>query len=81
MMQTKYKYINFQFVPGGMNRKTAVYDCHNNHSGGVLGVVRWYAPWRQYCFYTMGFDSIFNATCLADIQHFLKQLMDERKAI
>lgn len=77
-MQTRYKYINFRRVPASPTRKTLIYDCHNSHSGAVLGTVRWYGPWRQYCFMDDGRDCVFNRTCLADVQHFLQQLMDRR---
>lgn len=78
-MRTRYQYINFQRVPTSpTTRKTLIFDCHNNQSGAVLGVVQWYAPWRQYCFMDDGRDCVFNRTCLADIQDFLQQLMDLR---
>lgn len=37
----------------------------NKGSNVVLGVIKWYGPWRQYCFFTT--NAIFNPDCLARI--------------
>jgi hypothetical protein len=49
-----------------------------NTAGSILGHVKWYAPWRKYCFLTHG-PLIFDAGCLNDIQDFINRLMTERK--
>ncbi len=77
-MKTKYKYINFVQMTQKPGRKTSTWVCQNNDSGSGLGVVMWYAPWRQYCFYPAS-GSVFNVGCMTDIQHFIGQLMDARK--
>ena len=62
------KYIHFtENTPPGL--KTRVFECHNNRSGAILGLVKWYGPWRQYCFFTEA--AIFNADCLKYIGGFL----------
>jgi hypothetical protein len=39
--------------------KTLVWTIRNKNNGYVLGWVKWYAPWRQYCFYpNMGFKEL-----------------------
>jgi len=50
-----------------------------NTSGLILGYVKWYAPWRRYCFFTDYSEIVFDAGCLADIQDFINKLMSERK--
>lgn len=49
-----------------------------SHWGSQIGVIRWYTPWRKYCFYP--FDStIFDVTCLQTIQNKINELMEARK--
>ncbi len=40
--------------------------------GSSLGEVKWYGSWRQYCFFPES-DTVWNATCLKDIQAFLDE--------
>ena len=76
-MLTKYKFIHFEVV--AVKTKTKVWGCLNNRSNAVLGYVKWYSTWRQYCFWP-GYGAVFNDTCLTDISHFLGQLRDGRKS-
>jgi len=39
----------------------------------ILGTIKWYGAWRQYCFYPQG-TTIFNRTCLNDISKFVGEL-------
>lgn len=68
-MKTHYKFIHFA--------KHEDFDtawwCHNNRTGGTLGMVEWYRPWKQYIFNAHD-DSLFSADCLQDIIHFMSQL-------
>lgn len=75
-MKTRYQYIFFFRV--AQKPKTSVWSCMNNKSGATLGHIKWYAPWRQYCFFPAG-ETVFNAGCLDDINDFIKQLMELRK--
>lgn len=60
------------------HQKTKRFEITNAQWGSQLGEIRWYTPWRKYCFYP--FDStIFDMTCLQVIQEKLNQLMQERK--
>ena len=74
-----YEYIEFVRTDDG-SKKTSVWECCNKNSGAVLGIVKWHGEWRQYSFFTMGVDAIFNSQCLFDIRHFLKQLKIARDA-
>ena len=72
-----YKYLSFiELMP---NKKTKVFEVQNKTSDRILGFVRWYAPWRKYCFFTTAESIIFDVSCLADIQDFINSLMTERK--
>jgi hypothetical protein len=44
--------------------------------GDTLGVIKWYGPWRQYCFYPEP-GCVFNSDCLRDIAGFCFKLMQE----
>lgn len=47
-------------------RKTRIVNVLNRRSRDVLGQIRWYGSWRQYCFFPSE-ATIFNPTCMARI--------------
>lgn len=49
-----------------------------NTSGEHLGWVKWYGPWRQYCF-MLNTELVLNSRCLKDIEKFLNELNREHK--
>ena len=68
-MNKSYKYIKFLQMKksqGGM-----FYICLNSRGEYRLGLIKWYPPWSQYCFFPER-DSVFNKTCLDDISDFCK---------
>ena len=68
-----YKYIHFVEVE--KKPKTSVWECRNNRSEDTLGRVKWYGPWRQYCFFPEPFaELVLNDGCMRDICHFMGQL-------
>ena len=50
-----------------------------NKSGEELGIIEWYAPWRQYCYIGDGYGIIMAKSCLQDITDFITELMEKRK--
>lgn len=66
-----YQFLHFVLV--GKKAKTEVWSCRNNKTGDQLGVVEWYAPWRQYCFFPT-VQAVYSAGCLEDIAAFIKYL-------
>jgi len=80
-MRTTYRYIHFVEIE--KKPKTSVWSCRNNRTGGELGRVEWYGPWRQYCYSPTGSSAasqvVYSEGCLADIVAFLKQLSYARK--
>lgn len=77
-MKTAYEYIYFEKVKDFP--KTSVWICRNSNSGKPLGVVKWYGPWRQYCYFTLD-QSFYSVGCMADISAFIGELMGERKKV
>lgn len=66
-----YKYIYFLKVAD--KPKTSVWHCRSQSSNALLGEVKWYGPWRQYCFFPEA-NTVFNVTCHEDINNFIGQL-------
>jgi len=48
--------------------KTKVWRITSKH-GAILGVVKWFPQWRQYCFF-IG-ELVFSSSCFRDIDYFL----------
>ena len=46
--------------------------------GDLLGQIRWWATWRQYCFFPNK-NRVFSQGCLNDICSFLDELKEERR--
>ena len=69
--RTNYQYIHFDLAE--KKSKTVIYRCINNDHYTVLGEVKWYGPWRQYCFLPAE-ECVFNVGCMRDIIDFIEQL-------
>lgn len=67
-MKTRYQFIYFVKQEGKQ-----VWSCRNNRMRDELGVVQFYANWRQWVFMPTG-PAVYSAGCLADLQHFIGQL-------
>ena len=75
-LERKYKY--FQTLWYESKPKTAVFMLVTNSRYDVLGFVKWYAPWRQYCFFPDK-DMVYSRGCMREINEFIDLLMDDRK--
>ena len=71
------KYLRFDVVKD--TGKTKVIFIVNIHHDEVLGEIKWYPGWRQYCFYP-NHSTIWNPHCLNDVSTVIKELMDDRKS-
>jgi hypothetical protein len=58
--------------------KTVVYSVFSKHDEDRLGTIKWFGPWRQYCFFCTDVG-VFSSTCLRDIEYFLILLNVEKK--
>ena len=52
--------------------RTNVWVVSNKRDNGYLGLIRWYGPWRQYC-YMPGLDVVLNRGCLERIIKFIAE--------
>ena len=59
--------------------KTDVFTVFSRSSLEELGTIKWYAPWRQYCFFPES-GTVFNVSCLNDVNHFIEQLRQQRNS-
>jgi hypothetical protein len=76
--QDKYLLFKDEGKAEGPKAKTRIWAVLNRTNNKVLGYVKWYAPWRKYCFfpeYTMCFDT----NCMRNISIFCKDRTDEHK--
>ena len=64
-------------LPG---RKTKRWQVLSAKSGGSLGIIYWWGPWRQFVFEPDGASRIiFEEDCLTDIADFIRQATAEHK--
>ena len=70
-MKTDYYHINF--VRAGSENKKAVYGCYNKKNSNFFGLVQWYPPTKEYCFYIEGKNAI-SGECLKELSEFVIQL-------
>lgn len=59
-------------------RKTSVYAIFNKNEHGILGVVQWCSPWRQYCFYPED-GYTWSTSCLDTVVEFIKEINKTHK--
>jgi hypothetical protein len=78
MAELKSEYMESVLIEG--KGKTGRHQILEKHSFFVLGTVKWYGPWRQYCFFPSP-ECVFNTGCMNDICSFIKKLMEERKKL
>jgi hypothetical protein len=78
MFRVVYQYIAVTKLPRVKGRKTDVWDVANRQSDVKLGEVRWYAQWRQYCYFP-SIRAVYSKGCLTDIADFIQRAMRERK--
>ena len=72
--EIRHQYKHIRFVLIDKKPKTSVWSCRNRH-GQSLGLVKWYGPWRQYCYFA-NTDAVYSRSCLADMAAFLKEVSD-----
>jgi|APCry1669189883_1035261.scaffolds.fasta_scaffold299619_1 hypothetical protein len=69
------------FVYGGipLGNKTAIWRVWTKDEHAIIGQVRWFAPWRKYCFFP-SLDTVFEEVCLRDIASFVEARTREHRA-
>lgn len=67
-----------RFVWMSTTGKTDVWYVRAKDGDVLLGVIKWYGPFRAYSFFPQA-NCVFEKTCLGNITDFIVRLMDERK--
>ena len=76
-MRLKCKHIHFVRAKK-QNPKTWIYLVRANYDYALLGIVKWYAQWRQYGFYPQE-GTVYEKTCLTDIKNFCIELNERQR--
>jgi len=69
------EFLLFRFV--STTGKTVVEEVISKVNNYILGRIKWYAPWRRYCFIPE--NSLFDSRCLTEIAKHIDEMMEERK--
>jgi len=56
--------------------KTDVFQVYSRSSLESLGEIKWYAPWRQYCFFPDE-ETVWSKGCLNEVNSLIEKFMDE----
>ena len=67
-----------EFVMFADTGKTKVWAVNSLRHGDMLGIIKWYGPWRQYAFFPQP-ETLFNRECMGDICIFIERAMGERR--
>jgi hypothetical protein len=59
--------------------KTQIWHVISYQRGNMLGEIKWYTNWRQYCFFPVR-TTTFNHTCLLEISEACWQLTRDHRA-
>ena len=71
-------FIRFNQAPTPPERKTLIWHIVANDGGDILGSIKWYGPWRKYCFFPFG-NGVFEWVCLREIAGFCERKTREHK--
>ncbi len=71
-------YISIVPAVGPLPPRTLVWDVINIRSGNHIGQIRFYGPWRQYCFVPAP-ATVFSAGCLGEITEFITAHKNDRR--
>lgn len=75
-MESHLKF-NQQPSKTGKTTITEVISCYDE---SLLGIVKWYAHWRQYCFFpNLQFETLWSWDCLEELTKYIKCLNEEQK--
>lgn len=66
------------FIEQAPTGKTKRFNIMPKDLGPMIGEIKWYGPWRKYCFFPKP-NCVFETDCLKDIISFLSKLMLDRK--
>lgn len=70
------KHLAFVLAPStGKTKVIAVVSISHEE---IIGEIRWFSRWRQYCFFPYT-DTVWSTSCMEDVQTVIDELHEERK--
>jgi hypothetical protein len=73
------EFLRYVEQPKKEGSKTVVIRVENKKSNGLLGHIKWYGSWHQYCFWPA--TGVFNYSCLHEIAEICRvRTMGQREA-
>jgi hypothetical protein len=73
------KWIEFQERPRpNWQGVTKIWHVTSKEGNDFLGVIKWYSPWRKYCFQPYG-NTVYEQDCLRDIATFIETQTKEHR--
>lgn len=76
---TETPFLRFVEIARAVKQKTRVVQVYSKRNKALLGTIKWYGNWRQYCFFPES-ATIFNRTCLGDIENVIRHMQAEWSA-
>lgn len=73
-----FRFFTVEAQPRRPGRKTRRWTVTSRCDGDVLGVIEWYGPWRQFCFFPEE-GSVWSKGCLEDVQIAIARIKKERR--
>lgn len=64
-------WIRFHLNERPANRKTDTWEIWSLDEASHIGQIRWYAPWRKYCFFPAS-QSVWEQDCLRFVAEFVE---------
>jgi hypothetical protein len=71
------QYVEFQLAEE-QKPKTKVWNVLSKSMGDLLGIIKWYGPWRQYVFFPET-ETIYSSGCMAFITDFINRANSEQR--
>lgn len=72
------EWISFKINDRHAKRKTDSWEVWSLESATHLGTVRWWSPWRRYCFYPRA-GTVWEQDCLRSIATFIENATAEQR--
>lgn len=82
-VKTKYeviketRYLRFTKIERPPDKKTDTIIIENKSGNYILGRIKWFGRWRQYCFFAEN-ETIWNSGCMEDVYDVLKDLKKQK---
>lgn len=67
-----------EFILSYKGEKTSVWFVSNAETKEKIGYVKWYGPWRKYCYFPID-QTVYEQDCLRDIANFIENATKEHR--